>query len=752
MTGLLLLLGACDGKGDRAPTDDTAPPDDTAVDSAIDDTAPENHPPAAPIPTIEEADDGTLSCVVETPLDPDGEAVTLTRAWTSESGFTSAEADVSPADAARAAHWTCTVTAADPTGTTSVNTATWDASGPVPRQYAFLSRMALPYGVDMVALPDDTLLIATLAGELVRVDPVSRETLGSVVVADFEEELLSLAIDPSTATESSVQAYYWTSQTCRLGRVDLDLATLTVTDETDVLTLDCNTEGGHSSGDLLFWQGETDTPALYFTLGPLIDIHPQDDTDVSEGVFAWFVDPDTAALTPALDPVFTDPAGVAIGLRNPWRMIDCGPGLCIGDPGAGSFEELDLYTGPGMNFGAGEVEGPDPDGVYTDPTRYWDHDDPAFVEDDHDGGGELRFVKVPMLGLRVSDRGYSGRLADVVLYGDFYDGWIRGFRIDDDGTIGDDVPIAHRRHIMAMAETSDGVVWAIELGGTLQELVLRGDRPVIGEAGSLLSDTTFFDGGTSFDVRYPLWSNGADKERMVQLPAGETITVGDTWTWPVGAKLWKTFSMDGERVETRLLEKTAEGWVAGVYLWDGDDAVLTDGTRQELLLSGGGYTVPSTETCAFCHASSPDREWPIGPQPFQLGEEGLAAFAPLLSGDPGPVPEVAGETDPLAIDVRGALHGNCAYCHDENGLAATISETRIDLSYDAETTGLINARVNYYDDLTPYGAAQEWLVIPGEPDESVLLDILDATDMPPVGVWREDTELTDAVELWIDRL
>ena len=55
-------------------------------------------------------------------------------------------------------------------------------------------------------------------------------------------------------------------------------------------------------------------------------------------------------------------------------------------------------------------------------------------------------------------------------------------------------------------------------------------------------------------------------------------------------------------------------------------------------------------------------------------------------------------------------------------------------------------------DLTPYGAAQEWLVIPGEPDESVLLDILDATDMPPVGVWREDTELTDAVELWIDRL
>jgi hypothetical protein len=189
-----------------------------------------------------------------------------------------------------------------------------------------------------------------------------------------------------------------------------------------------------------------------------------------------------------------------------------------------------------------------------------------------------------------------------------------------------------------------------------------------------------------------------------------------------------------------------------VYLWDGDDAYLTDGTRQELLLTNGGYTVPSTETCAFCHAGTPGREWPIGPEPFQLGEAGLAAFAPILGGDPGPVPEVAGETDPVAVDLRGALHGNCAYCHHDGALAPTISEVRIDLAYSAASTGLVGERVNYYDDLTPYGPPTEYLVVPGDPDASVLLDILKNTDMPPVATWRENRELTEAVQDWIEGL
>lgn len=746
----LLMFVACssDGEDKGSRPGETADSPDSPPDTG--DPVVNARPPPAEV-HITEGADGGLTCEAALPLDPEGDGVTLAYAWTADSGFTSTEAEIPPADAARGGTWTCTVTASDPGGPGEPASATFVATGPVPAQYAFQPVMNLPYGADLAALPDGTLLVATLYGDLLRVDPAAATTLGSLTLASPEEELLSVALDPRFGDGEHDQLYFWTSQSCRLGRVSLDVSTMTASEAVDLAAYGCDTAGGHSSGELLFWEGETDGPALYLAVGPIATLEPQDDTDDGQGLFAWTVDPVTGALDPALPPTFTNQSQVASGLRNPWRLIDCGPYLCIGDPGHDSTEEIDLYAGPGMNFGAGLVEGFDPDGVYDDPARAWDHDDPAFVEADPDGGGELRFVKVPMLGVRVSATGYSGRLADHVLYGDLYDGWIRGFEVGDDGSVGEDVAVAHRRHVMAMAETPDGTVWAVELGGTLQKLTLRGDRPTVGEAGQRLSETSFGEGGTTFEVRFPLWSNGAAKDRMIQLPPGETIDVSDPadWRYPVGTKLWKTFSVAGEPVETRLLEKTAQGWVGGVYLWEGDDAYLTDGTRQSLLLADGGYTVPSTESCRFCHEATPGEEWPIGPEPFQLGEDGLAAFAGLLSADPGPVPEVSGETDSLAIQIRSELHGNCAYCHHEGGLASTMSETAIDLRFDATATGLVGGRVNYYHDLTPYGPATEYLVVPGEPDESVLLEILEATDMPPLATWRENTALTAEIERWI---
>lgn len=711
-----------------------------------------NTPPPAPRIHIDEAEDGSLSCALdETPVDPDGDAVTVNFAWTADSGFAAAGDTVPPSDAARGMRWSCTATASDADGPGPAAIASITASGPVPRQYAFRRVMNVAYPGDLVALSDGTLLVATLYGDVLHLDPATGATLGTLTVATPEEELLGIALDPRYGDGTHNQLYYWTSQSCRLGRVNLDLDAMTATEAIDIASYGCDTDGGHSSGDLLFWQHETEEPALYLAVGPAGSLEPQDESDNGQGLFAFQVDAATGEISPTLPASFANVYQVATGLRNPWRLIDCGPYLCLGDPGHADFEEIDLYTGPGDNFGAGEVEGPDPDGLYDAPTRSWEHDDPAFALDDHDGPGELRFVKVPMLGLRVSGAGYSGRLADVVLYGDFYDGWIRGFAVGDDGSVGDDVPIAHRRHIMAMAEAPDGTVYAVELGGSLQKLVLRGDVPTVGALGQPLSETSWVEGGTDFDVRYPLWSNGADKARMIQLPEGETIDVSDPddWIYPVGTRLWKTFSIGGVNVETRLIEKTDDGWVGGVYLWDGDDAYLTDGTRQDLLLADGGYTVPSNESCSFCHEATPGEEWPLGPEPFQLGEAGLSAFAPLLSADPGAVPEVAGETDELSIALRGALHGNCAFCHHPGGLVESMSEVTIDLRYDAESTGLVGERVNYYHDLTPYGPPSEYLVVPGEPDESVLLEMLENTDMPPVGVWREDTALTDAVRRWI---
>src|SRR5687767_10734632 len=64
-------------------------------------------------------------------------------------------------------------------------------------------------------------------------------------------------------------------------------------------------------------------------------------------------------------------------------------------------------------------------------------------------------------------------------------------------------------------------------------------------------------GVVEYAVSWELWADGATKRRFVLLPEGETIDSSDMdfWTMPVGTRIWKEFSVDGTRVETRLLWK-----------------------------------------------------------------------------------------------------------------------------------------------------------------------------------------------------
>src|SRR5437762_972066 len=71
-----------------------------------------------------------------------------------------------------------------------------------------------------------------------------------------------------------------------------------------------------------------------------------------------------------------------------------------------------------------------------------------------------------------------------------------------------------------------------------------------------------------------LWSDGADKDRWIRLPPGTTIDTSDPneWAFPDGTKLWKQFSRDGRRVETRLWQKVRSGfWVDAAYAWSDDE-------------------------------------------------------------------------------------------------------------------------------------------------------------------------------------
>ena len=86
-----------------------------------------------------------------------------------------------------------------------------------------------------------------------------------------------------------------------------------------------------------------------------------------------------------------------------------------------------------------------------------------------------------------------------------------------------------------------------------------------------LAAKTLTPGVREYAPAYVLWSDGADKRRWIGLPAGSVIDASDPneWVFPIGTRVWKEFSLQGQRVETRLWQKvTAKFWVNAVYVWN----------------------------------------------------------------------------------------------------------------------------------------------------------------------------------------
>src|SRR5918997_4684672 len=112
-----------------------------------------------------------------------------------------------------------------------------------------------------------------------------------------------------------------------------------------------------------------------------------------------------------------------------------------------------------------------------------------------------------------------------------------------------------------------------------------------------------------FSPQYPLWTDGAAKRRWISLPPGTAIDGSnpDSWSFPVGTRLWKEFSFGGQRVETRYLERLADGqWLYAAYAWspDGREAPLAPqrGRRGAYPLAGGrSHAIPGISDCKVCH-------------------------------------------------------------------------------------------------------------------------------------------------------
>jgi Planctomycete cytochrome C len=282
-----------------------------------------------------------------------------------------------------------------------------------------------------------------------------------------------------------------------------------------------------------------------------------------------------------------------------------------------------------------------------------------------------------------------------------------------------------------------------------------------------LAATGFFDAPArrAFTPQYPLWSDGAAKARLIALPPGASIdaTDPDAWDFPRGTRLWKTFSHAGRAVETRFIERRADGsWRYAVYVWDADgrDATLAPARGTVLALPaapGGRYSVPGRGDCLACHAGATVPV--LGFSALQLAADlrtladgGVVTNLPRALRDRPPVIATASATERAAL---GHLHGNCAHCHHPNVGRVPV---RLDLMQrvaapDASASAVLRALIDATARYQPPEQTDARIVVPGDASASVLAQRMRSRDprvqMPPLGTEHIDTEGLALVTRWI---
>lgn len=276
-----------------------------------------------------------------------------------------------------------------------------------------------------------------------------------------------------------------------------------------------------------------------------------------------------------------------------------------------------------------------------------------------------------------------------------------------------------------------------------------------------------------YDINTPLFSDYAVKQRFVFVPPGQTAryTEDGTFDFPVGSAFIKSFGYpadfrdpDGEvrLIETRVLLRRAEGWVALPYVWneDGTEAVLRragtrlpwswideNGERQEI-----SYRVPNQNQCKECHERDGEIAL-IGPSARNLNDgRRLASWVDwgILDRVPAFVPRLPVWDDErdgtLDERARAYLDVNCAHCHSPHGSA---SNSGLYLAYEVSTPvtrGILKRPVAAGRGSGGY----QFDIAPGDPDNSILLFRMRTNDpgiaMPELGreiVHREGIALIE---------
>jgi len=240
------------------------------------------------------------------------------------------------------------------------------------------------------------------------------------------------------------------------------------------------------------------------------------------------------------------------------------------------------------------------------------------------------------------------------------------------------------------------------------------------------------DGVVAYRPAYELWSDGATKRRWLYLPPGEAIDSSDPddWSFPRGTKLWKEFSKNGVRVETRLLEKVGDdAWAAVAYVWspDGRDATATPAGARNAL--GTTHEVPAAGECEACHGGR--KSYVLGYSAVQLGQIAI----------PG---------DPADHDALGYLHANCSHCHNQ-ARPSRDGARCFDPNNELDFRVLANGGAPAARTARAMGE-----IVPGAPNQSRLIGLVSHRErhkqMPPLATNEVDAHGVELLSAWIARM
>jgi hypothetical protein len=276
---------------------------------------------------------------------------------------------------------------------------------------------------------------------------------------------------------------------------------------------------------------------------------------------------------------------------------------------------------------------------------------------------------------------------------------------------------------------------------------------------------------------FELWSDGATKKRWISLPPGTQIDTSDMdyWNFPVGTKLWKEFTRDGTRVETRYITKLLPtdtdlgSWHMVSYQWTSPTETMLVDVGGVVDANGTPHNIPSREDCRTCHDSLQSRALGFGAIQLDFNSDKLdledlitqgKLTAPPTTGTAGARFALPGS--PTVQSALGYMHANCGHCHNPTSVNFADTPTNMRLlvgTLGSETTTppyttLVDKTGKTYthDD----GMVYSLLIDSGNADNSILIRRMQSTNdqkhMPNKGSEVIDDPALTMLTTWINGL